>query len=285
MTPYMQREQERGRAYRAERFAAVAERVRAGETLKDVIDSGGWSFTGFGRFEKEHPEAAAEIRALSKANSDRKKKMAAERKIAAKTHCVQGHELSGDNVFIRTYRNGDKGRVCRTCARLAARVVRPMTPAQVEKVTQLVRRGVTMGRMFHGGALYVTGHHNMQHQRSIDPAFDRMMADYAKLGAERASRTRAVVRIRQRENEFRAISAMVPRWMAPADREDVAQSVIMALLDKSLRRDQVADRIRLLVAEFNRGQKFGGNRILSLDVSPFDDGAARIERVSTGLWQ
>lgn len=285
MTPYLQRQEERSRVYRAEKFAALAVRVRAGETLRDVIGSGGWSFTGFGRHEKESPEASAEIRALSKANSDRKKKMVAARKMAVKTHCVQGHELSGDNVFIRTYRNGDKGRVCKACARLAARIVRPMTEAQIDKVTQLVRRGVAMNRMFAGGALYVTGYHNMQHQRSIDPAFDRMMADYAKLGAERASRTRAVTRDRQRENEFRAISAMVPRWMAPADREDVAQSVIMALLDKSLRRDQIADRIRLLVAQFNRGQKFGGNRILSLDVSPFDDGAARIERVSSGLWQ
>ncbi|WP_398468556.1 hypothetical protein [Tardiphaga sp.] len=284
MTPYLQRQEERSRVYRAERFAALAERVRAGETLKDVIDSGGWTFTGFGRFEREYPQAATEIRAISKANSDRKKKIAAARKVAAKTHCVRGHELSGDNVFIRTYRNGDRGRVCRTCARLAARVVRPMTADQVAKVTQLVHRGVSMKRIFHGGSLYVTGHQNMQHQRMIDPAFDKMMAEYSSRGHERAMRTRAVAQQRHRENEYRAIRAMVPRWLTPEAGDDVAQSVIVALIERSIRRDQIAERVRLLVAEHNRGQKFGANRILSLDVSPFDDGAAMVERVATGLW-
>lgn len=34
-----------------------------------------------------------------------------------KTHCKNGHELSGDNLRLETTRHGHRGRVCRTCVR------------------------------------------------------------------------------------------------------------------------------------------------------------------------
>lgn len=38
---------------------------------------------------------------------------------AAKTNCVRGHALSGENLRIKRYSNGRDGRTCRTCARAA----------------------------------------------------------------------------------------------------------------------------------------------------------------------
>ena len=41
---------------------------------------------------------------------------------ARKTHCLRGHPLSGDNVFIRTKWNGRQFRRCVTCRRAQQRV-------------------------------------------------------------------------------------------------------------------------------------------------------------------
>lgn len=40
---------------------------------------------------------------------------------ANKTHCIRDHPLSGDNLRIRTRKNGNTERVCRECARNKAR--------------------------------------------------------------------------------------------------------------------------------------------------------------------
>jgi len=34
-----------------------------------------------------------------------------------KTHCPQGHEYAGDNLYIKTKQSGGKNRVCRICTR------------------------------------------------------------------------------------------------------------------------------------------------------------------------
>lgn len=43
---------------------------------------------------------------------------------AKKTHCVNGHELSGDNLRITRERNGRRGRGCRACNRAMCRKYR-----------------------------------------------------------------------------------------------------------------------------------------------------------------
>lgn len=52
-----------------------------------------------------------------------------------KTHCVNGHPLSGDNLYQRWYRNGYVGRICRACHLARAKTYRdrtrsPNTPPQ-----------------------------------------------------------------------------------------------------------------------------------------------------------
>jgi hypothetical protein len=46
---------------------------------------------------------------------------------ARKTHCKRGHELTPDNVAIRTLRDGGPSRVCITCRRIYMRARYAMT--------------------------------------------------------------------------------------------------------------------------------------------------------------
>lgn len=43
---------------------------------------------------------------------------------AAKTHCPMGHELSGDNLYVHTNKNGVEKRHCKTCRKQALRKFR-----------------------------------------------------------------------------------------------------------------------------------------------------------------
>src|SRR5271157_5959108 len=38
-----------------------------------------------------------------------------------KTHCIRGHELSGDNLVIKNTSDGERHRICRTCRNADAR--------------------------------------------------------------------------------------------------------------------------------------------------------------------
>jgi hypothetical protein len=61
------------------------------------------------------------------------------------------------------------------------------------------------------------------------------------------------------------------------------------LLTGALKRDDVRSRVQTYVAAHNRMfptkyAKFGDSRLLSLDEVLFDDGSARGDNVSRGLW-
>ena len=85
------------------------------------------------------------------------------------------------------------------------------------------------------------------------------------------------------------ILGMVPAGL-PADvRDDIAQSIMLALLEGSLQRDQVGARVRQFIAEHNRRfptkfAKFGDSPLVSLDEVMFDGGrATRGDTVSRAL--
>ena len=83
---------------------------------------------------------------------------------------------------------------------------------------------------------------------------------------------------------------MVPVHLPREVRDDIAQSILMALLEGTLQRDQVNGRIRQFVAEHNRMfptkyAKFGDSPLVSLDEVLFEDGTTtRGDNVSRGLW-
>lgn len=52
-------------------------------------------------------------------------------KAAMRTHCPKGHPFSGDNLFIRTLKQGHAGRGCRECQRSFVRACRARQKEQI----------------------------------------------------------------------------------------------------------------------------------------------------------
>jgi hypothetical protein len=81
---------------------------------------------------------------------------------------------------------------------------------------------------------------------------------------------------------------MVPQGLPPDVRDDIVQSIFMALLEGSLQRNQVKERIRQFVTAHNReANKHGVGKygLRSLDAPIFDDGSGSLgDRISRGLW-
>jgi hypothetical protein len=80
----------------------------------------------------------------------------------------------------------------------------------------------------------------------------------------------------------------VPQNRPPDVRDDIVQSIFMALLEGSLRRDQMKERIRQFVTSHNReANKHGTGKygLVSLDAPIFDDGPMRLgNAITRGLW-
>ena len=78
--------------------------------------------------------------------------------------------------------------------------------------------------------------------------------------------------------------------MLPANfpgRDDVVSDIFEAILDGSLRREDVRTRIQAYITAHNRmyPTKFGNARLFSLDEVMFEDGSmTRGDTVSRGLW-
>jgi hypothetical protein len=81
--------------------------------------------------------------------------------------------------------------------------------------------------------------------------------------------------------------------MLPAsfpDKDDVVGDIFEAMLDGSLRREDVKARVQTYIAAHNRMfptkyAKFGDSPLVSLDEVMFDNGSAtRGDTVSRGLW-
>ena len=73
-------------------------------------------------------------------------------------------------------------------------------------------------------------------------------------------------------------------------RDDIVARIFEDLLSGSLKREEVAARVKVYIIEFNRlfptkYANFGDNPLVSLDELLFEDGTAtRGDTVSRGLW-
>jgi hypothetical protein len=96
--------------------------------------------------------------------------------------------------------------------------------------------------------------------------------------------------VRAETNDFYKIVNMVPVHLPPNVRDDIAQSILVALLEGTLRRDQVRAQLQQFVASHNRMfptnfAKFGDGRLVSLDARLFDDGTMTLgDTITRGLW-
>ena len=142
----------------------------------------------------------------------------------------------------------------------------------------------------------LVGFRNLRVYRELNPKFDDFVlsatahsnskAQQRRHGPERAR----IATRRDEANDFYKILGMVPTRLPSHVRDDIAQTIILALLEGSLQRDQVRGWVQQFVRDQHRMfptkfAKFGDGQLLSLDEFMFDGGTAtRGDTVSRGLW-
>jgi len=142
----------------------------------------------------------------------------------------------------------------------------------------------------------LVGFRNLRAYRELNPKFDEFVLVAAARSNSRAQQRRhhpgtsRIATLRDEANDFYMILGMVPVGLPSHIRDDIAQSIMLALLEGSLQRDQVQSRIQQFVRDHNRTfpttfAKFGDGQLLSLDEVMFEDSSAtRGDTVSRGLW-
>jgi hypothetical protein len=216
-----------------------------------------------------------------------------------KTHCTHGHPLSGENLYLPP---GRWQRQCWTCIKRRDKAPPPPTQEQIRQVTAALNRGKTIGEICWGkvsgqkvGKAILT-FRKLKLHRELNPDFDRFvvsaMADHNSKGQLRRfnpNRARAQI-IRAETNDFYKIVKMVPVYLPSDVRDDIAQSILVAMLEGALQRDQVRARVQQFVASHNRMfptkyAKFGDSPLVSLDEVLYEDGTTtRGDTITRGFW-
>jgi hypothetical protein len=132
--------------------------------------------------------------------------------------------------------------------------------------------------------------------RRLNPSFDKFVIEATANNNSRGQQRRwhkqpaRTATVRSETNDYCRIIGMVPAHLPSDIRDDIAQSIMLALLEGWLRRDQVSIRVRGFVTGHNRMfptkfAKFGDSPLVSLDEVMFEDGSTtRGDTVSRGLW-
>jgi hypothetical protein len=235
-----------------------------------------------------HPEYAQEARPLIEANA-----AAAHRRKGAhirdKTHCVNGHSLA-EHSRVALHK-GWMTRQCRACERMRYRRGGIMKPEILEKVRAGIIAGSSLSSFTKPGATYMVRFDTLARYRRENPDFDRLVSE--SICNRMAYGPMQVVapgtfRYEWNPNDVRLIPSMLPDNFPGKD--DVIQSIFLALVEGRLDRSQVQQHLRRFMREYNRQHptkyaKFGNARLVSLDEVLFDDGSTtRGDTVSRGLW-
>jgi hypothetical protein len=132
----------------------------------------------------------------------------------------------------------------------------------------------------------------LYHYRELDPVFDQFVREALAGSNSRGQKirwTRAhTVSVRDSNNEYYKIRSMIPEQNP--HRDDIVARIFEDLLSGALRREEVAARVKVYVAELNKlyptkYAKFGDSPLMSLDDVLFEDGTrTRGDTITRGLW-
>jgi hypothetical protein len=274
-------------------------RLQAGSTIRKLTGGGkcGAPMVPGDRFKKHcasNPEWAEEAWKISKKNVLFLKGYNRNR-----THCIHGHALIGDNLYVSP---GRTERKCRTCLNQRYSAPMPPTQEQIQQATAALNAGKSITEVCNGRVNGkrvcepIFSFRKLKFLRSQNLKFHKFVLSVSVGSGSRAQMRRYHPEKAQREitragtNDFHQIVGMVPRHLPPDARDDIAQTIMMALLEGRLQRDQIAAHIRTFVQDRNRMfppkfAKFGDASLVSLDEVMFEDGSTtRGDTVSRGLW-
>jgi hypothetical protein len=266
-------------------------KLKAGSTIRQLTGGGtlGPALVSYDRFKKHcdlNPQWASEALRISRL-STRALKIA---RFRAMTHCKNGHPLANASFYQK---EGYVARHCKTCRLMRAKQPSIIKPEIAEKVRALLKANVSISSITKAGTRsYVMNHVTFTHFRKQDPEIDALAARIIAGAQPRAQKlrwSRARNRsAREHNNDYYGIRALLPA--AFPDKDDVVANIFEALLNGSLRREDVGARVKQFITDHNRMfptnfAKFGDARLVSLDEVMFEDGSTtRGDNVSRGLW-
>ncbi|MCC8955206.1 hypothetical protein H8B02_17720 [Bradyrhizobium sp. Pear77] len=276
-----------------EKAARLLEGFRAGSTLKPFAVKS----TRFKAYCDAHPGYALVALPLLETNN----KAANWRKGEAKrnrTHCKRGHPLNDATVYLD---RGGSHRKCMLCTAINEKNPPLPTADQVSRVTAALNAGKTIGEICWGivdgkkVAHPILIHRKLKRYRDENPDYDRFVSSVISGSGSRARQRRLlqpqklqVIAARSQHNDYHSIVAMVPSYLPPDVRDDVAQSIMLALLEGTLRRDQLKARVGEFVRLHHReANKVGVGKfgLRSLDAPAFTDGSKTLADFETrSIW-
>jgi hypothetical protein len=267
-----------------EKAARMMAALRDGQTLRKF----GVVPARLEAYFKANPEYEREARPLIQANNEaaRLQKGAHHR---IKTHCKNGHPFA---VYQRL--NLNKGcitRQCRQCERDRIKLGGLVKPEVIVKVRAALDRGLTINAITAGSRpTRLLAHHALSRYRRENPEFDRFVLARTKDSNSRGQKLRyqrarneAVL---DQNNDYYKIRALLPANFP--DKDDVVSDIFEALLNGSLRREDVGKRVRDYIRIHNRAfstQYLAGRPLSSLDAPLFADGTMTVgDTITRGLW-
>ncbi|WP_092147011.1 hypothetical protein [Bradyrhizobium sp. NFR13] len=261
--------------------------LRAGNSLRKIHMANVVTVSKLANHIANYPLFGSEISRLAEANRKAADALKAPKGSKEKTHCLRGHPLSGDNLGFK--RQGT-GRYCKACNLARLKTAGTFHPAQIERVKLLLTNGVPLthitGSRKKGGDFYTAPNNVVERYRRENPEFhafvlEKVTGSKSRAQQRRWDRLRNVQR-REEANDYTRISSLVPTYLP--HRDDVINSIFLAICDGSLKREDVKARIGFFITQENKfaPSKFG----VSLDAPAFRDGATPlVETISHGLWQ
>jgi hypothetical protein len=228
-------------------------RLQAGGTIRKLtsgIKKYGPSIVSYERFKKHcelHPGWATEAWRISKINGDAGKGA----RLRNRTHCLNGHPFAGENLYV--FPDG-KERKCITCMKLRYESPVPATSEQIQQVTAALNAGKTIGQICWGKKdrqkteTHILSFRKLKLHRRLNPDFDRFVLSATHDNNGKGQRRRyqpervRIQIVRDQNADFQKIVDMTPAYLPPDVRNDIAQSIFLALFEGSLQRDQVRAR-------------------------------------------
>jgi hypothetical protein len=196
---------------------------------------------------KIHPQYAQEARPLIEANA----KAAHLRKgahIRNKTHCINGHSLAEYGRVAM--HKGWKTRQCRACEVMRYHRGGVIKPEVLQKVTARIISGSPISSFTKGGG-YLVKFSTLARYRRENAEFGRLVTEAISDRVYRASPPVEVGSFHYEWNpaDLHAIPAILPDHFPGKD--DVVQSIFLALVEGRLDRSQVERHVRRFVREYN----------------------------------
>ena len=284
----------------ANRFMAA---LRDERTVRRICGGGkfGPAIASLTKFNKHcilYQEWGSEARRLAAANAKAADKLKGGDR-SNQTHCKRGHSLA--DAFVHVSPEGWVMRNCRTCHEARRDRIEPLPTNKLRQVECMLLDGKSIaeiaGKTLRGVKRPVIVNSNLFYNaRKADHAFDLFVREQTADSNRKAQklrwalhRARAVTAERREQaNDYQRIIGMLPAYLS--DREDIAHDIFVAVHEKSLRPEDVPDRVKWYIKDHERRfptkyAKFGNDPLVSLDEMLFDDGTTtRGDTVSRGLW-